>query len=155
MPRGGGVHLLCLFMYACRLNDGGLGGRKSRERACRRSAWRLFLAAPVTVCTAFGLSGWRGLCPGGEVFRVRVPGQEPFQGRAGQGLSCVTAAFVEVGGEIGDDVQAASCAVAVTVQIAAALRAESPLRELPAFFLVTTGPRIVRSARLLSRLIIE
>jgi len=44
----------------------------------------------------------------------------------------------------------ASCAVAVTVQIAAALRAESPLREPPAFFLVTTGPRMVLSARLLS-----
>jgi len=44
----------------------------------------------------------------------------------------------------------ASCAVAVTVQMAAALRAESPLREPPAFFLVTTGPRIVLSARLLS-----
>ena len=41
-------------------------------------------------------------------------------------------------------------AVAVTVQITAALRAVSPFREPPAFFLVTTGPRIWRSAALLS-----
>ena len=41
-------------------------------------------------------------------------------------------------------------AVAVTVQIAAAVRAVPPFREPPAFFLVTTGPRIVLSAMLLS-----
>ena len=41
-------------------------------------------------------------------------------------------------------------AVAVAVQMTAALRAVSPLREPPAFFLVTTGPRIWRSAALLS-----
>jgi len=41
-------------------------------------------------------------------------------------------------------------AVAVTVQITAALRAVSPLWEPSAFFLVMTGPRIVLSARLLS-----
>ena len=41
-------------------------------------------------------------------------------------------------------------AVAVTVQITAAFRAVSPLREPPAFFLVTTGPRIILSAALLS-----
>ena len=45
-------------------------------------------------------------------------------------------------------------AVAVTVQITAASRAVSPLREPPAFFLVTTGPRIILSAALLSRPII-
>src|ERR1039458_4299450 len=45
-------------------------------------------------------------------------------------------------------------AVAVTVQITAAFRAVSPLREPPAFFLVTTGPRIILSAGLLSRPII-
>ena len=48
----------------------------------------------------------------------------------------------------------AICAVAVTVQIAEALRAESPLREPPVFFLVTTGPRSWRSAALLSSEII-
>jgi hypothetical protein len=37
-------------------------------------------------------------------------------------------------------------AVAVTVQMTAASRAESSLREPPAFFLVTTGPRIALSA---------
>ena len=41
-------------------------------------------------------------------------------------------------------------AVAVTVQITAAFGAVSPLREPPAFFLVTTGPRIILSAALLS-----
>jgi len=45
-------------------------------------------------------------------------------------------------------------AVAVTVQMRAASRAESSLREPPAFLRVTTGPRIMRSAALLSRLII-
>ena len=41
-------------------------------------------------------------------------------------------------------------AVAVTVQMTAAFRAVSPLWEPRAFFLVTTGPRIIRSAALLS-----
>src|ERR1017187_5516076 len=41
-------------------------------------------------------------------------------------------------------------AVAVTVQMTAAFRAVSPFREPSAFFLVTTGPRIWRSAALLS-----
>ena len=40
--------------------------------------------------------------------------------------------------------------VAVTVKNRAAFRAVSPLCEPPAFFLVTTGPRIARSAILLS-----
>ena len=40
--------------------------------------------------------------------------------------------------------------VAVTVKNRAAFRAVSPLWEPPAFFLVTTGPRIARSAMLLS-----
>jgi hypothetical protein len=40
--------------------------------------------------------------------------------------------------------------VAVTFQMTAASRADSSLREPPAFFLVTTGPRIMRSAVLLS-----
>jgi RHS repeat-associated protein len=40
--------------------------------------------------------------------------------------------------------------VAVTVQMTAAFRAVSPFREPPAFFLVTTGPRIWRSPALLS-----
>ena len=41
-------------------------------------------------------------------------------------------------------------AVAVTVQIEAAVQAVPGFWEPPAFFLVTTGPRMVRSARLLS-----
>ena len=41
-------------------------------------------------------------------------------------------------------------AVAMMVQMSAAVRAVSGLWEPPAFFLVTTGPRIVLSARLLS-----
>ena len=44
----------------------------------------------------------------------------------------------------------AICMVAVTVQMTAASREESPFRDPPAFFLVTTGPRIIRSAGLLS-----
>src|SRR6266516_7097418 len=45
-------------------------------------------------------------------------------------------------------------AVAVTVQGTAACRAVSPLREPAAFFLVTTGPRIILPAALLSRPVI-
>ena len=41
-------------------------------------------------------------------------------------------------------------AVAVTVNMRAAFRAVFPLWDPPAFFLVTTGPRIARSAILLS-----
>ena len=41
-------------------------------------------------------------------------------------------------------------AVAMMVQMSAAVRAVSGFWEPPAFFLVTTGPRIVLSARLLS-----
>ena len=41
-------------------------------------------------------------------------------------------------------------AVAVTVQAEAAVRAVSGLWDPPAFFLVTTGPLMVRSAKLLS-----
>ena len=41
-------------------------------------------------------------------------------------------------------------AVAVTVKILAAFPAVFPLWDPPAFFLVTTGPRIARSAILLS-----
>src|ERR1019366_3432902 len=41
-------------------------------------------------------------------------------------------------------------AVAVTVQMTAAFRAVSPFGDPPAFFLVTTGPRIGRSAELFS-----
>lgn len=61
----------------------------------------------VAVVSCHAGEGWsRLLFIRGEVFGVRFPGQEPFQGRAGQGLSCVPAASVEVGREAGDDVQA-------------------------------------------------
>ena len=48
--------------------------------------------------------GWR-LCPYAEVFGAGVPGQEAFQCPAGERFPAVAAAFVEVGGEIGQDVQ--------------------------------------------------
>lgn len=48
--------------------------------------------------------GWLG--PGVQVGGRRVPGQESVQVRAGQGLPAVVAAGVEVGGEVGQDVQA-------------------------------------------------
>ena len=50
-----------------------------------------------------GLSGGRWLRPGAEVFVVGVPGQEPFQRRSRERLAAVAAAFVEVGGEPGQD----------------------------------------------------
>ena len=53
-----------------------------------------------------GLSGrWRRLCPGAEVFGAGVPGQEAVQVRAGEGFPAVAAAFVEVGGEPGQEVR--------------------------------------------------
>ena len=56
---------------------------------------------------AAGLPGrWRRLCPGAEVAGAGVPGQEAFQCRAGEGFPAVAAAFVEVGGEPGQEVQA-------------------------------------------------
>jgi hypothetical protein len=76
-----------------------------------------------------GLPGGRRLCPGAEVPGAGVPGQAVSQVRT---------------------LRPAIRAVAVTVQITAAFLAVSPLRDPPAFFLVTTGPRIWRSAALLS-----
>jgi len=46
------------------------------------------------------------LCPGAEVFGAGVPGQESFEVWALGGLAAVAAAFVEVGGEPGQEVQA-------------------------------------------------
>ena len=53
-----------------------------------------------------GLPGGRRLCPGAEVFGAGVPGQESFQCPACEGFPVVAAAFVEVGGEPGQDVEA-------------------------------------------------
>ena len=85
-----------------------------------------------------------------EVFGAGVPGQEPIQCLPGGRFPAGAIAFVEVGGEEGNDVQPGYRGGRGDVQIAAAVRAVPPLREPPAFFLVTTGPRIVRSAMLLS-----
>ena len=97
-----------------------------------------------------GLPGRGRLCPGAEVFGAGIPRQEPFQRLAGGRFPAVAAAFVEVRGEPGQELRPAIRAVAVTVQMTAAFRAVSPFRDPPAFFLVTTGPRICRSAALLS-----
>ena len=107
-------------------------------------------ATPVAALPVRGFPFGRGLGPGAEVFGAGVPGQEPFQCRPGQGFPAVAAAFVEVGGQVGQLFRPAIWAVAVTVQITAALRAVSPFWEPRAFFLVTTGPRIALSATLLS-----
>src|SRR5208283_1820234 len=83
----------------------GVSIRKSCERACRRPAWRLATAMPVLSLFARVLSGGWRLCPGAEVFGAGVPGQEPFQRPAGERLAAVATAFVQVGGEVGQDVQ--------------------------------------------------
>src|ERR1035437_5435954 len=83
----------------------GVSIRKSCERACRGPAWRLAAAMPVLSLFARVLSGGRRLCPGAEVFRAGVPGQEAFQRPAGERFPAVAAAFVQVGGEPGQDVQ--------------------------------------------------
>ena len=64
------------------------------------------MTAPVRALLVRGLSGGWRLCPGAEVFGAGVPGQEAFQCRAGEGLAAVAAAFVEVGSQPGQDVQA-------------------------------------------------
>src|SRR5208337_5613607 len=53
-----------------------------------------------------GLPGRGRLCPGAEVFGAGVPRQEPFQRLAGERFPAVAAAFVEVRGEPGQDVEA-------------------------------------------------
>jgi hypothetical protein len=71
------------------------------------AAWRFAVATPVTVAYSCGVLPGRGrLCPGAKVLRACAPGQEPFQCRSGERLPAVAAAFVEVGDEIGEDVQA-------------------------------------------------
>src|SRR3712207_8975110 len=46
------------------------------------------------------------LCPGVQVGGGGVPGQKPFQVRAGGWFVAVVSAGVEVGGEVGQDVEA-------------------------------------------------
>src|SRR5712691_638793 len=79
--------------------------RKSCERACRGPTWRFAVATPVLALSARGLSGGRGPCPGAEVFGAGVPWEEAFQCRAGERFPAVAAAFVEVCGQVGQDVQ--------------------------------------------------
>src|SRR6478735_6124234 len=76
--------------------------RKCCERAFRWPVWRSSLAAPVIALVCWFLSGRGRLCPGAEVCGAGVPGQEPFQGLPDEGLSAVAAAFVEVGGQVGE-----------------------------------------------------
>jgi amino acid transporter len=79
--------------------------RKSCERARRNSAWRSLAATPVAVLLVRGFAVRRWLGPGAEVLGAGVPGQGPGECLAGQGLSAVAAAFVEVGGQVGNGVQ--------------------------------------------------
>src|SRR6516162_4994820 len=79
--------------------------RKSCERARRHSAWRSLAATPVAVLLVRGFAVRRWLGPGAEVLGAGVPGQEPAECLAGQGLSVVAAALVEVGGQVGNGVQ--------------------------------------------------
>ena len=89
-----------------KLRRSAVSTRKSCERACRQPTWRFAVATPVAALPVRGLPVGRGLCPGSEVFGAGVPGQEPFQRRPGQGLPAVAPAFVEVGGEVGQLVEA-------------------------------------------------
>src|SRR5260370_36342401 len=79
--------------------------RKSCERARRNSAWRSLAATPVAVLLVRGFAVRRWLGPGAEVLGAGVPGQGPGECLAGQGLSAVAAAFVEVGGQVGNGIQ--------------------------------------------------
>src|SRR5918998_4193824 len=85
---------------------GALSIRKSCERACRWPAWWFAVATPVAALFGRVLSGRWLLCPGGEVFGAGPPGQEAVQCGAGEWSPAIAAAFVGVGGEVGQDVQA-------------------------------------------------
>ena len=107
-------------------------------------------ATPVAVLLVRGFAVRRWLGPVPEVLGAGVPGKEPGECLAGQGLSAHGVAFV-VGGQVGNGVQPRPArAVAMMVQISAAIPAVPGFWEPPAFFLVTSGQRIVLSARLLS-----
>ena len=82
----------------------GVSTRKSCERARRNPARRSLAATPVAVLLVRGFAVRRWLGPGAEVLGAGVPGQEPGECLAGQGLSAVAAAFVEVGGQVGNGV---------------------------------------------------
>src|SRR6266702_6679059 len=84
----------------------GVSIRKSCEWACRRAARPYCEATPWWLLTCGGTAGAGWACPGAEVGGACFPGQESFQSRAGQGLAAVASAGVEVGGEVGQDVQA-------------------------------------------------
>ena len=66
----------------------------------------VFAVNAGVVTAAARLSGCGRFCPRCEVFGRGEPGQEALQVRAGQGLAAIAAAGVEVGGEVGQDVEA-------------------------------------------------
>src|SRR6266704_1670735 len=106
---------------------------------------------PVRARSPRVLSGrWRRLCPGAEVAGAGVPGHDAVQVRPGEGFPAVAAAFVEVGGEPGQEVQAGHLGGGGDGPDHGGVRGGVPVAGAPAFFLVTTGPRIILSAALLS-----
>jgi hypothetical protein len=118
-------------------------GRRDRVRG-----HAVIAAVPVR------LSGRGRLCPGAAVSGVGVPGQEAFQVRAGEGLPVVAAAFVEVSGEVGQDVQAGHLRGGGDGPDAGGEACGVLVAGAAGVFLVTTGRRRARSAGLLSSPII-
>jgi len=110
-----------------------------------------FAATPVRACSPRVYPG-----DGGGCAQVRRSAGLAFQGRKrsrsgpARGFPPFAAAFAEVGGEPGQEVQAGHLGGGGDGPDHGGVRAVSPLREPPAFFLVTTGPRIILSAALLS-----
>src|SRR6266550_3224307 len=79
--------------------------RKCCEKAFRWPAWRSSSAAPVMALRVRVLPGRGWLGPGAEVFGAGLPGQEAFQRLPAERLAAVPPAFVEVGGQVGEQVQ--------------------------------------------------
>ncbi len=63
------------------------------------------VATPVMALSVRVFSGRGRLGPGAEVLRAGLPGQEPFQRLPAERPAAVAAALVEVGGQVGDQVQ--------------------------------------------------
>ena len=97
-----------------------------------------------------GLPGTAGAAPRCGGPRGWRSGQEAFQRLAGGRFPAVAAACVEVLGEPGQDVEAGHPGGRGDGPDDGGVPGGVPVAEPPAFFLVTTGPRIWRSAALLS-----
>jgi hypothetical protein len=98
-------------------------------------------ATPVRACSPRVYPGDGGGCA--QVWRspgLAFQGRTRSKVRAGEGFPAVAAAFVEVGGEPGQEVQAGHLGGGGDGPDHGGVRGGVPVAGAPAFFLVTTGP---------------